>query len=49
MEDDRKDEKWLEEDKRYIAGWDTVKIKKWIEERPCTEVQWVKPSIERIF
>ncbi|PPJ59364.1 hypothetical protein CBER1_05801 [Cercospora berteroae] len=49
VEDDRKDEKWLEEDKTYVAGWDTVKIKKWIEERPCTEVQWVKPSTERIF
>ncbi|KAM3421676.1 hypothetical protein BST61_g2061 [Cercospora zeina] len=51
VEDDRKHEhgEWEAKDQRYMAGWDTVKIKKWIDERPCTEVQWVKPSTERIF
>lgn len=37
------------EEQRYLAGWNTDKIKQWMSERPCDEVQWVKPSIERIF
>ncbi|KAK4611755.1 hypothetical protein CLAFUW4_12916 [Fulvia fulva] len=49
VEDDRKDREWSYEDQRFIAGWDADKIKRWISERPCDEVQWVRPSIERIF
>ncbi|GAB7362503.1 hypothetical protein MBLNU230_g2824t1 [Neophaeotheca triangularis] len=40
---------WSLEDQRYMAGWDVDNIKRWIEKRPCEEVEWVKPSIERIF
>ncbi|USW54960.1 hypothetical protein Slin15195_G082790 [Septoria linicola] len=40
---------WTIWDQRFVAGWDTAKIKKWIDQRPCEKVQWVKPSTERIF
>lgn len=40
---------WTSEEQRYLAGWNTDRIQQWISERPCDEVQWVKPSIERIF
>ena len=41
--------KWNAEDLRYMAGWDAAKISTWMAQRPCEEVQWVKPSTERIF
>ncbi|EME40123.1 glycosyltransferase family 31 protein [Dothistroma septosporum NZE10] len=49
VEDGREDHEWSYEDQRYVAGWNSDLIKRWISERPCDEVQWVKPSIERIF
>ncbi|KAK4505060.1 hypothetical protein PRZ48_003023 [Zasmidium cellare] len=49
VEEEKKDQEWTPEDKRYFAGWKTEHIQRWISERPCNEVQWVKPSIERIF
>ncbi|KAF2218876.1 hypothetical protein BDZ85DRAFT_172961, partial [Elsinoe ampelina] len=41
--------RWTDEDRRFIAGWDTRKIKSWMEERPCHQVEWVRPSTSRIF
>ena len=40
---------WAPEDLSYMSGWDSVKITKWMEERPCDKVKWVKPSVKRIF
>ena len=40
---------WEKEDLRFMAGWDTEKILKWMEERPCEQVKWVRPSVKRIF
>ena len=40
---------WNPVDLRYMSGWDTEKINKWVNERLCEEVQWVKPSTIRIF
>lgn len=34
---------------RFVAGWATERIKRWIDEHPCDEAQWVTPSIKRIF
>lgn len=40
---------WEAEDLRFMAGWDGEKIRKWMDERPCEQVKWVRPSIKRIF
>lgn len=40
---------WTLEDQRYLAGWNTDRIRQWMSKRPCDQVQWVRPSIERIF
>ncbi|KAF4548676.1 Hypothetical protein D9617_26g078890 [Elsinoe fawcettii] len=40
---------WTDEDRRFIAGWSTEKIQKWMDERPCHQVEWVRPSTSRIF
>lgn len=40
---------WTAEDERFVAGWDTEKIRKWADERPCEEIQWVRPSLTRII
>lgn len=44
-----KESDWDAEDLRYMAGWDPVMIQKWMDERPCEEVLWPKPSTKRIF
>lgn len=49
LEEGNNPEDWTKEDQRYMSGWDTEKIRKWMEKRPCKEVQWVRPSTERIF
>ncbi|KAF2168014.1 glycosyltransferase family 31 protein [Zasmidium cellare ATCC 36951] len=49
IDDQKKDHDWTQEDQKYFAGWNTEHIKRWISKRPCSEVQWVRPSIERIF
>lgn len=33
----------------YTSGWMTERIARWREERGCEVVQWVGPSITRIF
>jgi hypothetical protein len=33
----------------YTSGWMTERIGRWREERPCEVVQWVGPSITRVF
>lgn len=33
----------------YTSGWMTDRIDRWREERQCEVVQWVGPSIERIY
>ncbi|ORX95131.1 hypothetical protein BCR34DRAFT_498702 [Clohesyomyces aquaticus] len=38
-----------EEDRRFMSGWDTKRIKKWVEDNKCEAPHWVKPSIKRIF
>ena len=40
---------WSPEDLRYMAGWDTEKIREWMDARPCEQVRWVRPSTKRIF
>ncbi|KAK5676319.1 hypothetical protein LTS10_011131 [Elasticomyces elasticus] len=42
---------WSEEDKRSMAGWDLDGIRRWMdgEGRDCQTVQWVRPSVTRIF
>ncbi|KAK3661259.1 hypothetical protein LTR56_000382 [Elasticomyces elasticus] len=42
---------WSEEDKRFMAGWDLDGIRRWMdgEGRDCQTVQWVRPSVTRIF
>ncbi|KAK3709489.1 hypothetical protein LTR37_010862 [Vermiconidia calcicola] len=44
-------EEWNIEDLRFRAGWDTEKITRWMDERPCglDDVRWVTPSNKRIF
>lgn len=39
------DEKWVD----FTSGWMLDRIEKWREARPCTEVNWVGPSLRRIF
>lgn len=38
-----------ERDMSFVAGWMTARIGRWVEEHPCEDVQWVKPSVERVF
>ena len=42
--DDRKD-RWID----FKAGWATERIGKWKKSKDCSVVQWVGPSITRIF
>ncbi|KAF2722454.1 glycosyltransferase family 31 protein [Polychaeton citri CBS 116435] len=44
-----KEKSMTEKDKRFMAGYAIEKARRWIAERPCDEVQWVRPSIKRIF
>ena len=37
------------DDLRFFAGWLPDKVKAWIDDHPCDTVEWVKPSLERIF
>jgi len=32
-----------------VAGWPIRRIQDWVDHNQCDEVQWVRPSIERIF
>jgi hypothetical protein len=41
---DRKD-RWV----NFKSGWMTDRIEQWRNKRNCSEVQWVGPSIKRIF
>ncbi|KAF4970136.1 hypothetical protein FSARC_2733 [Fusarium sarcochroum] len=41
---DRKD-RWVD----FKSGWLTDRIEQWRQNRNCSEVQWVGPSIKRIF
>ncbi|KAJ2894620.1 hypothetical protein MKZ38_007388 [Zalerion maritima] len=34
---------------RYTSGWMLDRIGRWKKERPCSKVDWVPPSIKRIF
>ncbi|SMR52397.1 unnamed protein product [Zymoseptoria tritici ST99CH_1E4] len=43
------DGEWTAEDQQFIAGWDTKSIAKWADERPCKEIQWLRPSLSRII
>jgi hypothetical protein len=37
-------------DRKYVSGWDTEKIRKFVRGNTCEEgAHWVKPSIARIF
>lgn len=49
LEEDIDPKGWAMEDQRYMAGWDTAKIKKFMDDEPCREVQWIRPSTSRIF
>jgi len=40
---------WTREEKRFLAGWDIDYIKEWARGRECSTVQWVRPSLQRIF
>lgn len=42
---------WTEEEKRFMAGWDLEGIERWMGERKrqCEVVEWVRPSLKRIF
>ena len=40
---------WSPEQLRFRAGWVQDKVRRWIDERPCEDVEWVRPSLERIF
>lgn len=40
---------WTKEEARFMAGWMTSRIDNWRNERKCEVVQWVRPSITRIF
>jgi hypothetical protein len=33
----------------FTSGWVQERIVQWRDEHICREVQWVEPSIERIF
>ena len=46
---DERESDWNPEDLRWMAGWDTEKIAKWMSERPCEKVKWPRPSTKRIF
>ncbi|KAF2090374.1 glycosyltransferase family 31 protein [Saccharata proteae CBS 121410] len=34
---------------RWMAGWDTEKMREWMEGRRCEEAEWVRASLQRIF
>lgn len=42
---------WNDEEKRHRAGWDLEGSRQWIraEGRDCKTIEWVRPSLERIF
>lgn len=40
---------WDFEDLRFVTGWDNEKIARWIDDHPCERVEWVHPSLKRIF
>ncbi|EMC97839.1 glycosyltransferase family 31 protein [Baudoinia panamericana UAMH 10762] len=48
---EEKSMQWSSEDKRFMAGWDVEGIKRWMsgKGRDCKTIQWVRPSVERIF
>lgn len=41
------DEGGVEVEAAFVAGWDNEKIARWMNERPCAEVEWLKPSWDR--
>ena len=49
--EDEKSIQWGQEDLQYRAGWDLDGIRRWMgaERRDCETVEWVRPSLERIF
>lgn len=47
--EEEKAREWDVEDLRFVAGWAMAKVQEWAEERPCEQVEWVRPSITRIF
>lgn len=42
---------WTAEEKRYMAGWDLEGIKRYMQApgRNCEKIEWVRPSVKRIF
>lgn len=34
---------------QYTAGWMQEKISRFIDEHPCENVEWLRPSLDRIF
>ena len=40
---------WSPTDLEFTSGWNTKLITAWVESRPCEQVDWVRPSTERIF
>ncbi|RFU78999.1 glycosyltransferase family 31 [Trichoderma arundinaceum] len=42
---EQKEEKWID----FNSGWFEDRINQWRKERPCDVVEWVGPSIKRVF
>ncbi|KAI1488558.1 hypothetical protein F5X96DRAFT_644916 [Biscogniauxia mediterranea] len=40
---------WTYEASRFMSGWSAPKIAQWYNEHQCETVQWVRPSLTRIF
>ncbi|TKA61142.1 hypothetical protein B0A55_12343, partial [Friedmanniomyces simplex] len=51
VEESRTEDEWSHNDTRFMAGWDVEGIRRWMDGkgRDCKAVQWVKPSVERIY
>ncbi|KAF2770276.1 hypothetical protein EJ03DRAFT_270778 [Teratosphaeria nubilosa] len=49
--DEEKASPWTSDELRYFAGWNRDRIRRWVNAkgRDCKQVQWVKPSLTRIF
>lgn len=40
---------WSFEQRRTVSGWNRKRIEAWAASHKCHVVEWLRPSIERIF
>lgn len=38
-----------EDDLKFRSGWVQDRVTKWMDDRRCEKVKWVRPSLDRVF